>query len=55
MNMTEIPIACSWYSHQRIGKGTGGLRNEKTIGDQSNHSSIMISQNTKKIWFVFFV
>ena len=24
---------CSWYSHQRIGTRTGGLRNYRTIGD----------------------
>ena len=24
---------CSWYSHQRIGTGTGGLGNKRTSGD----------------------
>ena len=39
---------CSWYSHQRINKGTGGLRNKKTSGDHSNYCIIEISQNTEE-------
>ena len=39
---------CSWYSHQRIIKGTGGLRNKRTSGDHPNYYIIVISQNTEK-------
>ena len=28
---------CSWYSHQRIIKGTGELRNKRTSGDHPNY------------------
>ena len=31
---------CSWYSHRRIIKGTGGLGNKRTIGDHPNYSII---------------
>ena len=33
---------CTWYSHQRIGTGTGGLGNRRTSGDHSNSSIIKI-------------
>ena len=42
---------CNWrvrYSHQRIGTGTGGLRNMKTSGDHPNYSFVEIGQNTEK-------
>ena len=39
---------CSWYSHQRIIKGTGGLRNKRTSGDNTNDSTIENGQNTEK-------
>ena len=39
---------CSWYSHQRIGTGIGGLRNTRTSGDHPNYSIIKIGQNTEK-------
>ena len=26
-----------WYNHQKINKGTGGLRNERTSGDHPNY------------------
>ena len=39
---------CSWYSHQRINKGTGGLGNKKTSGEHPNYCIIDISQNTEK-------
>ena len=39
---------CARYSHQRIGAGTGGLRNKRMSGDHPNYSIIEISQNTKK-------
>ena len=39
----------SWYSHQRIWSRTGGLWTKKTSGDQSNYSTVEISQNTEEI------
>ena len=42
---------CNWnvrYSHQKIGSGTGGYGNKKTIGDHLNYSIAEIDQNTKK-------
>ena len=39
---------CSWYSHQRIGKRTGGPGNKRTSEDHPNVSIIKISQTTKK-------
>ena len=36
---------CSWYSHQMIIKGNGGLRNKRTSGDHSNYSIYKIGQN----------
>ena len=39
---------CSWYSQQRINRGTGGLRNKRTSGDHRNYCIIEISQNTEK-------
>ena len=39
---------CSWYSHKRIIKGTGGLRNKGTSGDHPNYYIIEIGQNTEK-------
>ena len=39
---------CSWYSDQRTGAGTSGLRNKRTSGDHPNNSIFEISQNTKK-------
>ena len=38
---------CSWYSHQRINKGTGGLVNKRTSGDYTNYYIIEIGQNTE--------
>ena len=48
---------CTWYNHQNIGTGTGGLGNKKTFRDHPNYSIIEIGQNTKKspgdlIWFL---
>ena len=37
-----------WYNHQRIIKGTGGLGNKKTSGDQPNYYIIENDQNTEK-------
>ena len=31
---------CFWYSHQRIGTGTGGLGNKRTHGDHPNYCII---------------
>ena len=39
---------CVLYSHQRIIKGTGGLRNKRTSRDNPNYYIIEIGQNTKK-------
>ena len=36
------------YSHQRIDKDTGELRNKRTSEDHPNYSIVEISQNTKK-------
>ena len=35
---------CSWYSHQRINKGTGGLGNKRTSGDHPNYCITEIGQ-----------
>ena len=43
--------SCNWctrYSHQRIGKGTGGLGNKRTSGDRPNYDIVEIGLNTKK-------
>ena len=42
---------CNWCtrsSHQRIGNGTGGLRNKRTSGDHQNYNIVEIGPNTKK-------
>ena len=39
---------CSWYSHLRIIKRTGGLGNYRTRGDYSNYYIIEIGQNIEK-------
>ena len=39
---------CSWYSHQRIGTGTGRLGNKRTSGDHPNKYITEIGQNTEK-------
>ena len=39
---------CSWYSYQRVNKGTGGLGGRRTSGDHQNYSIIEIGQNTEK-------
>ena len=39
---------CSWYSHQRRGTETGGLRNDRPYGDYPNYSIVEIGKNTKK-------
>ena len=39
----------NWLTqYQRIGTGTGGLRNKRTSEDHLNYSIVEISQNTKK-------
>ena len=38
----------TWYSHQKIGKGTGGLGNKRTSEDYLNYSTVKIGQNTDK-------
>ena len=37
-----------WYSHQRIIKGTGGLRNKRMNGDSPNYYISENGQNTDK-------
>ena len=39
---------CSWYSHQRIIAGTGGLGNNRSSGDHTNYYIIEIGQNNVK-------
>ena len=40
---------CSWYSHQKVNKGTGWLGNKRTSRDHSNYCIIDdISQNIEK-------
>ena len=39
---------CARYSHQMIGKETGGLGNKRTSKDHSNYCIIKISQNTEE-------
>ena len=39
---------CSWYNHQGIGTGTGGLGNSGTGGDYPCYSIVEIGQNTEK-------
>ena len=39
---------CTWYSHQMIGNGTGGIGNNSTSGDHLNYSILKTSQNTEK-------
>ena len=39
---------CSWYSHQRINKGTVGLGNKRTSGNPRNYCIIEIDQNTEE-------
>ena len=39
---------CSWHSHQRIIKGTGGIGNQRASGDHLNYCFIEIGQNTEK-------
>ena len=46
-----VDTNCNWfarYSHQRIGTGTGGLKNKRTSEDPPNYSIIEIDQNTDK-------
>ena len=39
---------CGQYSHERIGTGTGGFGNKRTIGDHLNNSIVEIGQNTQE-------
>ena len=36
------------YSHQNIGKGTGGLETKRSSGDHPKYCIVEIGQNTKK-------
>ena len=35
-------VWCSWYSHQGIGTGPGGLRNKRMSGDHPKYSIVEI-------------
>ena len=39
---------CTWNNPQRIDKGNGGLRNQKTSRDQPDNCIFDIGQNSKK-------
>ena len=39
---------CTWNILQRVHKGTGRLRNQKTSRDHSDYSMTKIGQNTEK-------
>ena len=39
---------CTWYSQQRINKGTGRLGNKRTSEDYPNFCIIEIGQNAEK-------
>ncbi len=39
---------CSWYSHRRMIKWTGGLGNKRTSGDHPNYSIIEINQDIEE-------
>ena len=39
---------CFWYSHQRIIRGRGGLRNKRKSGDHPNYYIIENDRNTVK-------
>ena len=41
-------IRCTRYSHQKIGKWTGGLGNNKNSGDYPNCSIVEIGKNSQK-------
>ena len=40
---------CFWYSHRKIIKGTGGLGNKRTSGDNPNYYIIENGQIAEKI------
>ena len=39
---------CTWNNIQKIGKGTGRLRNSRTSRDHPNYGIIKIGKNTEK-------
>ena len=39
---------CAWNNHERIGEGTGGLKNQMTTGDHPVYNIIKIGHNTEK-------
>ena len=45
---TTGPSQCSWYSHRRIIKETGGRGNKRMSGNHPNYYIIEIHQNTEK-------
>ena len=47
----DSDTSCNWSTRknpQRLGKGTGRLRNQKTSGDHPEYTIIKIDQNTEK-------
>ena len=49
MKVKIIPIVIGALdSHQRIGTGTGGLRNKRTSRDHPNYRIVEIGQNIEK-------
>ena len=49
MKVTLIPnLTGALGNHQRIGKGTGRLRNKRVSGDHLHYSIVEIGQNTEK-------
>ena len=40
----------AWYSHQKVVKGTGGLRNKRTSRDHPNENILKIGLNTDVVY-----
>ena len=40
---------CSWYSHQRIGKRTRGLGNERKSGDRPNQALLRSTRILRRV------
>ena len=45
---SDVYNNCDWCSHQRIIKGTGGLRNKRTSGEHPNYYIIENDRNTEE-------
>ena len=46
--VTFLPNWCSWYSHRRIDKWTGGLGNKRTNEEHPNIYIVEINKNIEK-------